>query len=366
MRKFGSLVLWAFLLAGAFPLSAQTPSPAPAPSSDAAITPLSVMGVVSELNPDTRRVIITTAAGNQVTVTLSDRTAFMRIPPGEKTKDKFIKITPADFGVGDSIFARGRLSEDRKAMPALEFYVMSKGDIAEKRERERNEWRKRGIAGTVSAVNAEAKEITIDARSAEGAKPIVITTKAETKFRRYAPDSVRFNDAKTSSIAELKSGDQLRALGTRNADRFVADEIVTGSFQTIGGAITEVNAEKREIKINDQQSKQAVTIVVSNDSLLRRLTPELLAALLPAKPGSGSITPAKSSGDLQEMFEQLPALKIEELKPGESILISSTKGAEPARVTAIAIVSGVGPLLQNNQGGRPAAVALGAMSLGGP
>jgi hypothetical protein len=366
MRKFGSLVLWAFLLAGAFPLPAQTPSPAPAPSSDSAITPLSVMGVVSELNPDTRRVIITTAAGNQVTVTLSDRTAFMRIPPGEKTKDKFIKITPADFGVGDSVFARGRLSEDRKAMPALEFYVMSKGDIAEKRERERNEWRKRGIAGTVSAVNAEAKEITIDARSAEGAKPIVITTKAETKFRRYAPDSVRFNDAKTSSIAELKSGDQLRALGTRNADRFVADEIVTGSFQTIGGAITEVNAEKREIKINDQQSKQAVTIVVSNDSLLRRLTPELLAALLPAKPGSGSTTPAKSSGDLQEMFDQLPALKIEELKPGESILISSTKGAEPARVTAIAIVSGVGPLLQNNQGGRPAAVALGAMSLGGP
>jgi len=369
MRKFGSLVLWAFLLAGAFPLSAQTPSSAPSPSSDSAITPLSVMGVVSELNPDTRRVIITTAAGNQVTVTLSDRTAFMRIPPGEKTKDKFIKITPSDFGVGDSVFARGRLSEDRKAMPALEFYVMSKGDIAEKRERERDEWRKRGIAGTVSAVNADAKEITIDTRTAEGAKPIVITTKADTKFRRYAPDSVRFNDAKTSSIAELKSGDQLRALGTKNAaegNRFAADEIVSGSFQTIGGAITEVNAEKREIKINDQQSKQAMTIAVSNDSLLRRLTPELLAALMPAKPGSGSTAAAKSSGDLQEMFDQLPALKIEELKPGESILISSTKGAEPARVTAIAIVSGVGPLLQNNQGGRPAAVALGAMSLGGP
>ena len=376
MRKFGSIImLCAFVLcASAFPLAAQTPAgqqtPSPTPVSDSAITALSVMGTVSELKSDTRQVIVTTAAGNQVTVTLSDRTVFMRIPPGEKTKDKFIKINPTDFGVGDSVFARGRMSDDRKSMPALEFYVMSKGDIAQQRERERDEWRKRGIAGTVSAVNADTKEITIDARTAEGAKPVVVATTAETKFRRYAPDSVRFSDAKPSAITELKPGDQLRALGNKSTDgaRFSADEIVTGSFQTIGGAITEVNAEKQEIKINDLQSKQAVTIVVSKDSQMKRLTPELLTALTPPKPGApaNATPPAKGSGDLQEMFDQLPAVTLQELKPGESILISSTKGADPARVTAIAVVSGVGPLLQNNQGGRPAAVSLGAMSLGGP
>ncbi|HEX5887951.1 MAG TPA: hypothetical protein VFY61_04575, partial [Pyrinomonadaceae bacterium] len=105
MRKFGSItVLCAIaLFASAFPLSAQTS--APSPTSDPAITALSVMGVVSELKTDTRQVIVTTAAGNQVTVTLSDRTVYMRIPPGEKTKDKFIKISPTDFGVGDSVFA---------------------------------------------------------------------------------------------------------------------------------------------------------------------------------------------------------------------------------------------------------------------
>jgi hypothetical protein len=260
------------------------------------------------------------------------------------------------------------MTEDRKSMPALEFYVMSKGDIAQQRERERDEWRKRGLAGSVSAINADAKEITVESRTAEGPKPVVIATTAETKFRRYAPDSVRFSDAKPSAIGELKVGDQLRALGNANGGKFSADEIVTGSFQTIGGAITEVNADKQEIKINDVQSKQPVTIVVSKDSLMRRLTPELLAALTPAaKPGAkpeANATPPK--GDLQEMFDQLPALSLAELKPGESILISSTKGADPTRVTAIAVVSGVGPLLQNSQGGRPAAVSLGAMSLGGP
>ena len=369
MKKFGSItVLCALaLFASAFPLSAQTS--APSPTTDPAITALSVMGVVSELKTDTRQVIVTTAAGNQVTVTLSDRTAFMRIPPGEKTKDKFIKISPTDFGVGDSVFARGRITEDRKSMPALEFYVMSKGDIAQQREREREEWRKRGIAGTISAINADTKEITVDSRSAEGPKPVVLATTAETKFRRYAPDSVLFSDAKPSAIGELKVGDQLRALGNANGAKFSADEIVSGSFQTIGGAITEVNADKQEIKINDAQSKQPVTIVVSKDSLMRRLTPELLTALTSpppgAKPAVGAAA-AKGSGDLQEMFDQLPALSLAELKPGESILISSTKGADPARVTAIAVVSGVGPLLQNSQGGRPAAVSLGAMSLGGP
>lgn len=367
MRKFHSIALCALVLfAGAFPLSAQTP--APSPVSDPAITALSVTGVVSELKADTRQVIVTTAAGNQVTVTLSDRTSFMRIPPGEKTKDKFIKISPTDFGVGDSVFARGRMTDDRKSMPALEFYVMSKGDIAQQREREKEDWRKRGLAGAVSTINADTKEITIDARTAEGPKATVIATTAETKFRRYAPDSVRFSDAKPSAIAELKPGDQLRALGTKSADgKFTAEEIVAGSFQTIGGAIAEVNAEKQELKINDAQSKQPVTVVISKDSVMKRLTPELLAALLPPKPGAGSnAEPAKQGGDLQEMFDQLPAIALSELKPGDSILISSTKGAEPARVTAIAIVSGVGPLLQNSQGGRPAAVSLGAMSLGGP
>jgi hypothetical protein len=355
------------LLASASVLTAQTNQPPQSP--DPAITSLSVMGVVTDLKPDTRQVIVTTAGGWQVTVTLSDRTVFMRIPPGEKTKDKFIKIAPTDFGTGDSVFARGRMSADWKNLPALEFYVMSKGDIAEKRERERSEWRTRGINGTISGLNVDTKEITVDARTAEGPKPIVIAASGEVKFRRYAQDSVRFSDAKPSSFAELKVGDQLRALGTKSADgnRFTPEEIVTGSFQTISGAITEIDAGKNEIKIKDLQSQQAVTIVVSKDSSMRRLTPEMLTALTPGKPdGSKTPAPAKGSGDLQEMFDQLPTFTLQELKPGESIIISSTKSADPARVTAIAVVSGVGPLLQNAQTGRASAVSLGAMSLGGP
>jgi hypothetical protein len=356
MRNFAGIrVLCTLaLLAGATTLKAQTP-----PTTDPAITNLSVMGVVSELKAETRQVIVTTAAGSQVTVTLSDRTTFMRIPPGEKTKDKFIKIAPTDFTLGDSVFARGRMSEDRKNLPALEFYVMSKGDIAEKKERERDEWSKRGIAGTVSAINAEKKEISVDSRTPQGPKPIVIAATGNTKFRRYAPDSVRFSDAQPGAFGDLKVGDQLRALGTKSTDgsRFTPEEIVTGSFQTISGSVTEIDPEKKEIKIKDLQSQQSVTVVVSKDSSMRRLTPEMITALA---------TPAKGSGDLQEMFDQLPAFTLQDLKAGDTILVSSTKGADATRVTAIAVVSGVGSLLQNKQTGRATAISLGAMSLGGP
>jgi hypothetical protein len=378
MKRLACIVVCALgLLAVVSAAIAQTTSTA---SRDPAITALSVMGVVTDLRPDTRQVIVKTAADNQVTVTLSDRTEFMRIPPGEKTKDKFIKITVADFGLGDSVFARGRMSEDRKNLPALEFYVMSKGEIAKKRERDKDEWRTRGVAGAISALNADTKEISLDSRTPNGPKPVIIAANNDTKFRRYAPDSVRFSDAKQSSFAELKVGDQLRALGTKSDDggRLKAEEIVSGSFQTIGGTITEVHPDTNEIKINESQNHQQITIVVKKDSSMRRLTPELLAALTPGKTGSPGASPspsaaspananaAKGAGDLQEMFDQLPTLTLKELKPGDSILVSSTKGAEPTRMTAIAVVSGVGPLLENAQGAQKSAVALGAMSLGGP
>jgi hypothetical protein len=343
-------------------------------SGDQAITQLSVLGVVTEVKAEAREVVVTTAAGSKVTLTLSDSTVFMRIPPGEKTKDKFIKITATDFTLGDSVFARGRISEDRKTMPAREFYVMSKGEIADKKDREREAWRTRGISGTISALKPEANEITIDARTAEGPKPIVIAANAGTKYRRYAPNSVRFSDAKPGSFADLVVGDQVRALGAKSSDgaRFTPDEIVSGSFQTLTGTISEIDADQRELKLSDQASHQSITVVVSKDSTLRRLTPELLAALAPAKPAGpnppapAASGPAKTSGDLQEMFDRLPTFSLTELKVGDAILISSAKSSDATRVTAMAVVSGVGPLLQSAQGDGKKAVALGAMSLGGP
>ena len=109
---------------------------------------------------------------------------------------------------------------------------MNKADIAKKQEAERAEWRRRGILGVVSAVNPETKEITISSRSMAGTQSVIIPVAEKVDMRRYAPDSIKFSDAKTGTVSEVKVGDQLRALGERSPDgsRFTAEKVVTGSF----------------------------------------------------------------------------------------------------------------------------------------
>ena len=354
----------------------------PSPTTDTGITANGVIGEVTAIDASTSRVTVKTDAGNSVAVILNEKTAYMRLAPGEKTLANAVKIQFRDVGVGDRVWARGKVAEDKGSVPAIALIVMTKTDIAQKQERDRAEWRRRGIAGIITALNPETKEITLSARGRGAeATPIAISTgAANVSFRRYAPDSVKFSDARPSSFTELKVGDQLRALGERSADgaRFTPEEIVSGSFRTVGGAITAVDAAANEIKIKDIQSEQMLTIVVSGDSMLRRLPPEMAARLARRRgrgegddanatgstqggdnrrPGSregraqdGGDRPGMGRGfDFQEMLERLPALSVNELKPGDMIIVSSTVGAETSRVTAIKLVAGVDELLNNAQ-----------------
>ncbi len=60
--------------------------------------------------------------------------------------------------------------------------------------------------------------------------------------------------------------------------------------------------------------------------------------------------------DAQEMLERLPPMPLAELKPGDVIVVSSTNGADPTRLNAIALVAGVDAILNAMQAqqGRPA------------
>ena len=45
------------------------------------------------------------------------------------------------------------------------------------------------------------------------------------------------------------------------------------------------------------------------------------------------------------MLERMPPLKLEDLKPGDAIIVTSTEGADPGQVTAITLLAGVEPIL---------------------
>ena len=236
-----------------------TPAPSPAqPAGDPGITPNGAIGEVKVIDNAGKQLIVKTDAGSLVTVALVDKTVYMRLAPGEKTLTNATKIALSDVGEGDRVWARGKVADDQKSVPAAALIVMNKVDIAKKQEAERAEWKKRGVLGIITALKPESKEITISSRAMAGPQSLIIPVSDKVELRRYAPDSIKFADAGVAKFDELKVGDQLRALGDRNTEgtSFTAEKVVTGSFKTVAGVITAIDLATGEMKINDMQTKQ--------------------------------------------------------------------------------------------------------------
>jgi Cu/Ag efflux protein CusF len=347
--------------------------------SDPAITATGAIGEVKAIDAASKQMTVKTDAGSLVTVSLSDKTVYMRLAPGEQKLTNAEKIALTDVGEGDRVWARGRVSEDHKSVPAAAVVVMTKADIAKKQEAERLEWRRRGILGVVTGLKPDTKEITISNRTMAGTQSVVIPITDKTEMRRYAPDSIKFSDAKPASFADLKVGDQLRALGDRSEDglRFTPQKVVTGSFRTVAGTVTAVNAVAGEIKITDLEKKQPLTIVIKQDTVLRKFTgPGQGGIGFGRGPGSGGTPGAGQSApdgqgqqaarrpqggapgagggggprpgggfNIQDMLERLPTISLADVKSGDTIIVSSTLGVDPGRLTAISLVSGADTLL---------------------
>jgi hypothetical protein len=241
---------------------------------------------------------------------------------------------------------------------------MSRGDLAEKQERERADWRQRGIAGTVTAVDAARQEVTVRLRGQGEAATVVIATGARPAvLRRYAPDSVKFADARPAALEEIQVGDQVRALGERGADgaRFTAEQVVSGAFRTVVGVVEAVDASAGEVRLAAGAEKLLVRVAPA--TALRRLPRETAAQLAAPRSGGGA-------SNLGEMLERLPALALTELKAGDRLAVSSTRGSDPSRINAVAVVAGIEPLLAPPQPGRPGGAVLmpglpaGALDMG--
>jgi len=342
------------------------------------------IGEIKSIDAAAKQLTIKTDAGSMVSVSLSDKTTYKKLAPGEQSLANAADITFADLGEGDRVMARGTVSADQKSVPALQIIVMTKGDLAKKQEAERLEWRRRGILGVITALKPDTHEITISNRTMAGTQAVVIPVGDKTEMRRYAPDSIKFSDAKPSSFGELKVGDQLRALGDRSEDplRFNPQKVVTGSFRTVGGVVSAVDPATGEIHIKDLEKKIPLTIVIKQDAVLRRFPAEMGMMGGFGRPGGGQggapagggAAPAAGGGgqpqqgaqprpqgaggpggpggprpgggfNINDMLERLPTISIADVKVGDTIIVSSTQGADPTRLTAISLIAGADTLL---------------------
>src|SRR6266481_1779590 len=267
---------------------------------------VSVIGEVKAIDGPANQMVVRADSGVLFNVTLSDKTQYLRVAPGETSLTKATKITLADVGAGDRVLARGRAAADQKTVPALQVVVMSKADLAKKQEQERAEWRRRGVSGIVASLNPSTQEITVSSRTLAGApQSVIIPVTEKVMMRRYPPDTIpKYSEARPSKFEEVKVGDQLRALGDKTADgtHLTAEEVVFGTFKIAGGTVTAIDATTNQIKINDLQTKKPLTIILKPESVLRRFPAGGMfgGGAGPGGPGAGSGAQGPGQGQAQQ------------------------------------------------------------------
>lgn len=337
-------------------------------------------------------------SGSDIAVTVQPNARLLRIAPGEKDLKNATPVQPQDLQIGDRIRVRGQASADATSISALEIIVMARTDLDAHRQQEQQDWQKRGTGGLVKNVDPATGTVTVSVTGLGGTREIAIHTAKNTVFRRYAPDSVKFDDAKPSTLQEIHAGDQLRARGNRSADgsEVTADEVVTGSFRNVAGTVNSVDASAGILNVQDLVSKKNVTVKITPESQMHKMPPELAqmiamrlkgsatpangtpagaspAATPPAgsapagmRPSQGSAPEARTgapvatgpgagmqgaaghrsgSADFQQMLNRMPGLNLDDLHKGDAVLIVATQGTESSS-TAITLLTGVEPILQ--------------------
>src|SRR6266496_3304754 len=211
----------------------------PAATSDAQI--VRAVGTVRNVQADS--ITLLSDSGSEVTAKLAATTKILRVPPGEKDLKNALPLPAMDLQAGDRVLVRGLGSANGRSIAALAVIVMKQGDVSAKRQRDRDDWQKRGVGGLVTAVDPGSGTVTISSGGSGAKRSVAVHTSKDTVVRRYAANSVKFDDARPAPLEQIRPGDQLRARGTRSADgaELQAEEIVSGTFRDIAGIIAAVD-----------------------------------------------------------------------------------------------------------------------------
>ena len=374
------------------PLTAQAPAAPTAPATNRVVGAL--------VKAEGTKLTLKDQQGAETTVTLSDATKLVRIAPGQTSMAGATPIAVTDLQPGDRLLVRTAPAADG-SLNATVVVAMKQADIAQQQAQAQTAWQ-HGVGGIVKSVDAAARTVTVAASSTQ---ETTIQLGPATVVKRYAAQSVQYQQAQPSSIDKIMPGDQLRARGTAGPEHtFKADEIIAGSFRNLSGTISSVDAQAGVVNFTDLASKQPVAVKVTDDTQLRRIddaTAEKLAASMKAsgpagggRPGAGGSpsgpppgAPAAAPGagpaahgvseqgttrrgmnesgggsDLQQALTQATPIHLADLKKGDVVMVVASSGADK-QLGAVTMVKGVEPLLRASPNGS--AAMLSAWSVGG-
>jgi hypothetical protein len=396
MKKHVQLLLLSCLAAVLIGNSASAQTPA-APRNR-------VIGVVSAVDAAANLLSIKTDAGDVYAISVKPETKLLRLAPGERDLSKAQAIQFSDIAEGDRVLAQGPVKDTEKAFEAVRIIDMSQADIAKKNQQEQADWRKRGMAGVVTLKDDATGQFSVRLPSIAGDGELVkIAVTPKTVLKRYAPDSVKYSDAKVSTLAEIGKGDQVRVLGNKDeaSGAIQAEQVVSGSFVTVAATVTSVDAAAGIIQAKNIESGKPVSIKITAETNLRRMPqtggmpggmpgasggqrPAGAPGQAPAPQGNataragaeqgapgaawsggqgGAAGPgggARRGGDISRFMDMMPKVGVDTLKPGETIVVASSKSTTPGEMTAITVLAGADGLvamaqMRASQSGRSAA-----------
>ena len=339
--------------------------------------PKPFQGSITAINGST--LTVKTDADGVYQVEVSSDAAILRIAPGAKDLSSAEKISFSDLAVSDRALVKPDSNATGTTVHALRIVAIKQADVALKQQKDREDWQRRGVGGLVKSVDAAAGVIVLTSGAGVLAKTITVHTAKATMLKRYAPASVRYDEAQPELIDAIHVGDQLRARGEKNADgtEITAEDVVSGSFRSIAGTITSLDAAGATLVVKDLATKKQVTIHITAEAQMRRL-PEMMARMLAmrlkgtasggqgglggnASAANGGATGGQHGGgggqwggqhggaggvapDPQQMLSRAPAIQLGDLQKGEAVMLVATDGT--SEVSAITLLAGVEPLLE--------------------
>jgi len=381
----------------AWPAGAALAQNAGAGASQAAATVARQSGTVKAISGNS--ITLAPDSGPDFAIVVQDGAKLLRVAPGQKDLKDAKAISLTDIQPGDRILVRGIPGALANSIAASSVIVMAQSDIAARQARDREEWQKHGIGGLVTSVDSGAGAISVTTAAIADKKNVTVHVSAATALRRYAPDSVKFDDAKPAPLTAVKPGDQLRARGTRSEDgsELRADEIVSGTFRNIAGTVISADAVSGALTLLDLATKKPVTVKVTPESQLRKLPAPMAQRIamrlkggapdaaqgpgasdasapnqgdappkyqsngqprqLEAQQGRSTAGGAAGSGaggmgrgggaaDFQQMLSRMPGATLADLQKGDAVMLVATEGSSTVPSTVITLLGGVEPILE--------------------
>src|SRR4051812_6672714 len=224
----------------------------------AAQTPSHFVGSITGITANT--LTVKTDTGDQHQFDVPAEAVIKRIAPGEKDLSKAETMAFTDLAVGDRVLVKMDVGANAPTPQAAQIIAVKAADLAQKQQKDREAWQHNGVSGLVKNIEPGSGAITLTTGAGSTAKTVTVHTSKSTVLKRYAPGSVRYDQAQPAPIDAIHPGDQLRARGQKNTDgsEINAEEVIFGSFRNIAGTISSLDPASSTFVLKDLATKKQV------------------------------------------------------------------------------------------------------------